>query len=223
MKRYANPRSLLITLKSSYWRLKFKLQPCMKRALDVMASLSLALLVSPLLIVVAVLIKLDKGPIFYRQKRVGLNGAVFEMWKFRSMVVDADQVRDELESENEMQNGVIFKMKRDPRITRVGRVIRKLSIDELPQLINILRGEMSLVGPRPPIPAEVAQYTRSDRRRLAVLPGLTCFWQVNGRSDIPFDRQVELDVKYIESQSLWLDLRLMLKTIPAVLAAKGAY
>ncbi len=223
MKRYANPRSLLITLKSSYWRLKFKLQPCMKRALDVMASLSLALLVSPLLIVVAFLIKLDKGPIFYRQKRVGLNGAVFEMWKFRSMVVDADQVRDELESENEMQNGVIFKMKRDPRITRVGRVIRKLSIDELPQLINILRGEMSLVGPRPPIPAEVAQYTRSDRRRLAVLPGLTCFWQVNGRSDIPFDRQVELDVKYIESQSLWLDLRLMLKTIPAVLAAKGAY
>ncbi len=144
------------------------------------------------------------------------------MYKFRSMIVNADKVKNELMDQNEA-GGVIFKMKRDPRITRVGRIIRKLSIDELPQLYNVLKGDMSLVGPRPSLPKEVDEYTLSDRRRLEVIPGLTCLWQVSGRSDINFEGQVRLDVQYLESQTFWGDIALLLKTIPAVLLGKGAY
>jgi lipopolysaccharide/colanic/teichoic acid biosynthesis glycosyltransferase len=144
------------------------------------------------------------------------------MYKFRSMIVNADKMKDTLLDQNE-SGGVIFKMKRDPRITRVGRVIRKLSIDELPQLLNVLKGDMSLVGPRPPVPREVAEYELSDRRRLDMVPGLTCLWQVAGRSDIDFEGQVRLDVQYLESQSLKGDIILLLKTIPAVLSGRGAY
>ncbi|MEI8341350.1 MAG: sugar transferase, partial [Verrucomicrobiota bacterium] len=139
------------------------------------------------------------------------------------MVVNADALKDKLLAQNEMQGGVLFKMKDDPRVTRTGKWIRKFSVDELPQLINVLKGEMSLVGPRPPVPREVAEYTVEDRQRLLAKPGLTCFWQVGGRSDIDFAGQVRLDIAYIRSESVWLDIKLLFKTIPAVLFGKGAY
>jgi lipopolysaccharide/colanic/teichoic acid biosynthesis glycosyltransferase len=144
------------------------------------------------------------------------------MYKFRTMRTDAEKLKEQLIKHNEA-GGVIFKMKRDPRITRVGRILRKLSLDELPQVINVVRGEMSIVGPRPPVPSEVAEYTPADRRRLEARPGLTCLWQVSGRSDIPFERQVSLDVEYIETRSLWQDLVILARTVPAVLLGKGAY
>jgi lipopolysaccharide/colanic/teichoic acid biosynthesis glycosyltransferase len=145
------------------------------------------------------------------------------MWKFRSMVVNADQLKAQLARQNEMQGGVTFKMKNDPRVTRVGRFIRKYSIDELPQFWNVLRGDMSLVGPRPPVPKEVALYSPEDRQRLLAQPGLTCLWQVGGRSTIDFAGQVRLDVAYIQSSSVWLDLKLLVQTVPAVLFGKGAF
>jgi lipopolysaccharide/colanic/teichoic acid biosynthesis glycosyltransferase len=180
-------------------------------------------MLAPVFGATALLIKLeDRGPIFYGQDRVGKWGRVFRMYKFRSMVVGADKMKDNLLENNE-SGGVIFKIKRDPRSTRVGRIIRKLSIDELPQLYNVLKGDMSLVGPRPPVPREVVEYQLSDRRRLEIIPGLTCLWQVSGRSDINFEGQVTLDVQYLESQSLKGDIMLLLKTIPAVLSGRGAY
>lgn len=145
------------------------------------------------------------------------------MLKFRSMVADAEAQQAALAAANEMAGGVTFKMAHDPRVTRIGRILRKTSIDELPQLWNVLIGEMSLVGPRPPLPTEVDQYSLADRRRLEVIPGITCIWQVSGRSQIPFDQQVELDVAYIESQSFLTDLRILLQTIPALLFGTGAY
>jgi len=195
-----------------------------KRALDVVASAILLVLLMPVFLAVAVAIRLeDPGPILFKQTRVGRWGSLFTMWKFRSMYTDAEERKKELMAQNEMQGGVIFKMKDDPRVTKVGRVIRKTSIDELPQLWNVLKGEMSLVGPRPPVPQEVNEYSLSDRRRLEVIPGITCIWQVSGRSDIPFDQQVELDVEYIESQSFWTDVKILLKTVPALLFGTGAY
>lgn len=196
----------------------------MKRIFDVSVVLMALLLVSPILMVVALLIRLDsKGPIFFSQVRVGKNGQRFKMYKFRSMYIDAEQRKLELMTHNEMQGGVLFKMKGDPRVTRVGRFIRKYSIDELPQLWNVVIGDMSLVGPRPPLLMEVEQYTPYQRRRLSVTPGLTCIWQVSGRSEIPFVKQVELDLEYIATQSFWNDMRLLLRTVPAVLKARGAY
>ena len=195
-----------------------------KRAIDIAASTALLLALSPLFLSVAVLIKLtDRGPILFWQTRVGRWGREFPFPKFRSMVVNAEQVRQQLLAQSDHEDSITFKMKRDPRITWIGRIIRKLSIDELPQLWCVLRGDMSLVGPRPPLPSEVEQYSLSDRRRLEVIPGLTCIWQVSGRGDIPFAEQVELDAQYIESQSLWLDILLLLKTVPAVLLGRGAY
>ncbi len=224
MQRIEVKKSISTKIKSCYWRARFMVRPAIKRGTDIGGGVLIALMISPLLVLVAALIKLEsKGPVLFKQQRVGLNGSLFEMWKFRSMVVDADCLKHALAGKNEMQNGVLFKMKRDPRVTRVGSVIRKLSIDELPQLFNVIRGEMSLVGPRPPLANEVAQYKRSDRQRLSVVPGLTCLWQVSGRSDIPFDQQVALDVEYIETQSIWLDISLLIKTIPAVITARGAY
>lgn len=194
-----------------------------KRALDIVISASMLLLLSPLFLITALAIKLDsRGPVFYCQTRVGRYGRPFPMYKFRSMVVGADRMKAALLAQNE-SGGVIFKMKHDPRVTRVGRIIRKFSIDELPQLVNVLKGEMSLVGPRPALPNEVEQYAFEDRRRLEVTPGLTCFWQVSGRSDLNFAQQVQLDVAYIESQSFWQDLKILLQTIPVVLLGKGAY
>jgi lipopolysaccharide/colanic/teichoic acid biosynthesis glycosyltransferase len=195
-----------------------------KRLVDVVAAAGLLVALSPLFGLVALCIKLtDGGPVFFRQTRVGRWGREFPFPKFRSMVVNAERLKDSLLTVSDHGQGVTFKMKRDPRITTIGRIIRKLSIDELPQLWCVLKGDMSLVGPRPPVPREVALYTLADRRRLDVIPGLTCIWQVSGRADIPFDRQVELDVAYIQSQSFWVDVKLLLKTIPAVLLGRGAY
>lgn len=211
-------------VKSTAWKMKFLLARKLKRVVDVCVSMVALILLSPFLVLVGILIRLDsKGSIFFKQQRVGLYGKTFLMWKFRSMVVDAEDQRAALEPSNEMVQGVLFKMKHDPRITKVGAFIRKASIDELPQLFNVLKGNMSLVGPRPPLPSEVRGYQRSDCRRLEAMPGITCEWQVAGRSNIPFDQQVELDVHYIRNQSLWFDAVLILKTIPAVLLARGAY
>jgi exopolysaccharide biosynthesis polyprenyl glycosylphosphotransferase len=195
-----------------------------KGTLDVIGSAIALLLLSPVFLVIAICIKLeDGGPIFFPQVRVGRHGREFRMFKFRSMRVDAEQRLQELLAKNQHQHGITFKIKDDPRITRVGRFIRKYSLDELPQFYNVLTGDMSLVGPRPPVPREVAQYSLADRRRLAVMPGITCIWQVSGRAEIDFPGQVQLDVRYIESRSLWQDLKILLRTIPAVFAGTGAY
>lgn len=220
---------------SKGWKLRFQLKRLawvsvvtatrvIKRVLDVFGSIALAIALTPFFLLVIALIRFDSpGPIFFAQQRVGRHGRQFKMFKFRSMYIDAEERKSALMAENEMQGGVIFKMKDDPRITPVGKYIRRGSIDELPQLWNVFKGEMSLVGPRPPLPTEVAEYSLEDRRRLEVVPGITCIWQVSGRSEIPFDQQVELDVAYIESQSFWLDVKLLLRTVPAVLLGKGAY
>lgn len=180
---------------------------------------------SPLFLIVALAIKLtSKGPVFYWQKRVGWDCKEFDFPKFRSMRTDSDEIREKLLAENQHgTSGVTFKMKNDPRVTSVGRFIRKYSIDELPQLWCVLTGEMSLVGPRPPLPSEVAKYTEEQKMRLMIVPGLTGIWQVSGRSEIPFDEQFAMDMNYIMNYSLRLDVRILLKTIPAVLKSKGAY
>ncbi|MFT6005330.1 MAG: lipopolysaccharide/colanic/teichoic acid biosynthesis glycosyltransferase [Pseudoalteromonas tetraodonis] len=206
------------------WKLRFSFFPFAKRLLDIAIASFALLALSPVIILVAILIKLDsEGSVLFKQERLGLHGMPFSMWKLRSMSIDAERKRPELDSLNDMQQGVLFKMKADPRITRIGVFIRKTSIDELPQLLNVLRGEMALVGPRPPLPSEVVHYTRNDRSRLSVLPGITCIWQISGRSDIPFEEQVLLDLTYIEQQSIRMDLSVLIKTIPAVLLARGAY
>jgi len=194
-----------------------------KRAMDIVIALVVLLVFTPIFILVGLLIRLESpGSILFTQTRIGLAGKPFKFWKFRSMRFDAEQLRKQLEGES-MSDGVRFKIKKDPRITRIGAVIRKFSIDELPQLWNVLMGDMSLVGPRPALPSEVASYTFFDKQRLAVMPGITCIWQVSGRSDIPFKEQVQLDVQYIHSQSFIQDIKLLLLTVPAVLTGKGAY
>jgi lipopolysaccharide/colanic/teichoic acid biosynthesis glycosyltransferase len=207
------------------WRLVVSAAAFAKRTIDVIASLVGLLALAPLFLAIAVCIKLtDGGPVLYWQRRVGQWGREFPFPKFRSMITNSDAVRAKILAQNQHGSaGVTFKMKNDPRITWIGRIIRKLSFDELPQLWCVLNGDMSLVGPRPPLPSEVARYSLRDRRRLDVIPGLTCIWQVSGRADIPFDRQVELDMEYIQSQSVWVDLKLLMKTVPAVVLGKGAY
>lgn len=207
------------------WRATMLLARAMKRGLDIAGSLGALVAFSPVFAVTALLIKLeDGGPVFFRQNRVGAGGRLFGMWKFRSMVVNADRIKDQLLGENQHgQSGVTFKMKNDPRITKVGKWIRKLSIDEFPQFYNVLRGDMSLVGPRPPLPREVAEYKASHLRRLRVKPGITCLWQIGGRSEIDFDGQVRLDLQYIRSSSVIFDIVILLKTLPAVIFGKGAY
>lgn len=194
-----------------------------KRCLDIVGSILGILLLSPVFIVVAVIIKLDsKGPVLFHQTRVGENGQAFEMYKFRSMQMDAEELLSQLKEKNEA-DGPVFKIRNDPRITRTGMILRKISIDELPQLINILKGEMSFVGPRPPLPSEADKYTPYQRQRLMVKPGLTCYWQISGRSDLSFAEWVELDLKYIETRTILMDIKLILLTIPVVLKGKGAY
>jgi lipopolysaccharide/colanic/teichoic acid biosynthesis glycosyltransferase len=198
--------------------------PPVKRTFDLLAAVFLLLGLWPLFALVATLVKLtDFGPILFWQKRVGLNGREFWCPKFRSMVIDAEQRKASLLEHNDHKDGVTFKMRSDPRVTWIGRFLRKSSIDELPQLWCVLTGHMSLVGPRPPVPEEVARYTQADRRRLAVVPGLTCLWQVSGRGDLPFIQQVTLDTQYIERRGFWLDCKILLWTIPAVLSGRGAY
>ena len=196
-----------------------------KRLLDLVVVVPALVLLAPLFAAVAIAIRLhDGGPVLFWQRRVGRDGRVFAFPKFRSMCVDAEAVRAKIAAANQHgADGVTFKMKRDPRITPIGRLIRRTSIDELPQLWCVLKGEMSLVGPRPPIPSEVARYSLADRARLSVTPGLTCIWQVSGRSEIPFPEQVRMDVRYIREQSLATDVKLLLETVPAVIRGKGAY
>ncbi|MGH7294347.1 MAG: sugar transferase [Polyangiaceae bacterium] len=197
-------------------------QRALKRAIDIAVSATALAMLAPLLVAVAILIKAtSRGPLLFRQARVGQHGRRFNMLKFRSMVVNAEELKARLLAQNEQQ-GPVFKMKQDPRITGIGRFIRKFSIDELPQLLNVLRGEMSLVGPRPPIPAEVAKYEAWQRRRLSVRPGLTCVWQVSGRNEISFEEWMYLDMQYIDHWSLQRDLELIAKTVPVVLTGRGA-
>jgi lipopolysaccharide/colanic/teichoic acid biosynthesis glycosyltransferase len=207
------------------WRIKVGTLVVLKRSMDIAVVLPALVLLAPLFVVVALCIRLyDGGPVLYWQQRVGRRGRVFAFPKFRSMGTDSDALRAKIAAMNQHgAQGVTFKMKRDPRITPTGRVIRRFSIDELPQLWCVLTGQMTLVGPRPPMPSEVAQYSLRDRERLSVVPGLTCFWQVNGRSEIPFDQQVEMDIDYIHQRSLWTDIKVLFKTIPAVLFGRGAY
>jgi exopolysaccharide biosynthesis polyprenyl glycosylphosphotransferase len=197
-------------------------QLALKRAFDIVASGAALLLLSPLLFGVAIAIKLtSRGPVLFRQQRVGQHGRAFNMLKFRSMVINAEELKKKLLAQNE-QTGPVFKMQRDPRITAVGRWIRKFSIDELPQLLNVLRGEMTIVGPRPPVPSEVQQYEAWQRRRLSVRPGLTCVWQVSGRNQISFEEWMYLDMQYIDHWSLAQDFTLILKTVPVVITGRGA-
>jgi exopolysaccharide biosynthesis polyprenyl glycosylphosphotransferase len=194
----------------------------LRRIFDFGGSLGLIVIFAPVFLLITLLIRLDSpGPIIYRQVRCGRNGRRFTFYKFRSMVQRAAERQSDLARYNEM-NGPVFKMKRDPRVTRVGRFLRKTSLDELPQLINVLRGEMSFVGPRPPLPEEVEKYEGWQRRRLSMKPGITGLWQVRGRNRIDFDQWMKLDLEYIDNWSLWLDFKILLKTIPVVLSGKGA-
>ena len=194
-----------------------------KRAIDLVGSSFLLLLLLPVLAVSAAAIRLSsRGPALFVQDRVGRNGEPFRMFKFRSMRVNAHDDRVDVAHLNEA-SGPLFKIREDPRLTRVGKVLRRLSIDELPQLLNVLRGDMSLVGPRPPLPEEYSTYGPRQRLRLVVTPGITCIWQVSGRSDLDFDTWVDLDLEYIASWSLLLDVKILLRTIPAVLSGRGAY
>ncbi|WP_462406992.1 sugar transferase [Gracilibacillus sp. Marseille-QA3620] len=195
-----------------------------KRLIDIIGSLLGIIFLSLLFIVVAILIKIEdpKGPVFFIQKRVGLNGKEFNMYKFRSMVADAEEKLKELLKYNEV-SGAMFKMKDDPRITKIGKFIRKTSIDELPQLFNVLRGEMSLVGPRPPLPREVEMYSDYDRQRLMVTPGCTGLWQVTARNSVGFKEMVELDLQYVEKRNLLLDIIIIFKTIAVLFGSKDAF
>jgi len=185
-----------------------------KRTIDILGSGIGLIILSPIFILVALAIKIEdpKGKVFFVQERCGENNKLFKMYKFRSMISNAEELLEELICENEM-DGPVFKIKEDPRITRVGRFIRKTSIDELPQLFNILMGDMSIVGPRPAIPHEVAEYNEYQKQRLLVKPGLTCIWQVSGRNSIGFDEWVDMDLEYIEKRNLWIDIKLIFKTV----------
>ena len=193
-----------------------------KRIIDIVASFTGLILLSPLILIVSMLIKLEsKGEVIFKQKRVGLNGKEFYMYKFRSMVINAEELKAELESQNEM-SGPMFKIKDDPRITKVGKFIRKTSIDELPQLINVIKGDMSLVGPRPSLPKEVEKFEQWMMERLEVKPGLTCIWQISGRNNIDFEDWMKLDIKYVRERSFKLDMKLILKTVLVLLGDKNA-
>jgi exopolysaccharide biosynthesis polyprenyl glycosylphosphotransferase len=217
-------RRLRVAIERRLWLVSVSADDVLKRVFDVAFSGIVLLCISPIWAAIAILIKLeDGGPILFKQTRVGRHGREFKMLKFRSMRPDAEQRLRELLAKNQHKDGVTFKIKNDPRVTRIGHWLRKFSLDELPQFYNVFIGDMSVVGPRPPVPREVALYSLADRRRLLVKPGITCIWQVSGRAQIDFSGQVELDVRYIETRSFWTDLRIIGKTLPAVLSGNGAY
>ena len=208
------------------WYLNFKEKTyfILKRVIDLIIITVLSPFWVPIFCFISVMIKLNSyGPVIFSQKRVGQNGDIFTFYKFRTMYQGSEGKLNNIYHLNESKDGIIFKLKKDPRITGVGKILRKLSLDELPQLWNILRGEMTLVGHRPPIVREVERYTLEQKRRLLTKPGLTCLWQISGRSDLPFKAQLRLDKEYIRTQSLRLDLKILILTIPAVLSGKGAY
>lgn len=213
-------KQLEIESKSS---MEFSLYEVIKRLIDAVCSFLGVLVLSPLFIIIAIIIKTtSKGPVFFSQKRVGKNGKEFDMYKFRSMVVNAEELKEKLASQNEM-SGPMFKMKDDPRVTKVGKFIRKTSLDELPQLWNVLKGDMSLVGPRPSLPKEVAQFEEWMYRRLEVKPGLTCYWQVSGRNNIDFEDWMKLDCKYVDERNIWIDIKLIFKTVGVLFGDKNAH
>lgn len=217
-------RRMRLAEKKYAWKIVVGGAYALKRTLDVAVSTALLIALMPFFAVIACLIKcMDPGPVLFWQARVGKWGREFPFPKFRSMVVNAEALKEQLAEQSEHSDSKTFKIKADPRVTRIGRVLRKYSVDEMPQFWCVLKGEMSLVGPRPPVPREVALYTLADRRRLNVVPGLTCIWQVSGRSNIAFPEQVELDVEYIRSYSILKDLKILFATVPAVLLGKGAY
>ena len=206
------------------WHFTVRMSYVIKRAMDILLSLTALVVLLPLFLVLAVIITATSpGPVFFVQVRVGRYGRHVRFYKFRSMYIDAEKRKAELLKNNQSVDGVIFKMKKDPRCTGIGRILRRTSLDELPQFFNVLLGDMSLVGPRPPLPGEVCQYTLDQRKRLNVKPGITCLWQVQGRSDIPFREQVELDKAYMRSRSIRQDIWILLKTVPAIISGKGAY
>jgi lipopolysaccharide/colanic/teichoic acid biosynthesis glycosyltransferase len=223
-----NPFTLLRAKCQSLWRrivwqIFLKNAETTKRGMDIVLSFAALVLLAPLFFLIGILIKLeDHGPVFFCQRRVGKDGRVFVMYKFRSMCVDAEARLAALLLMNQHKDGITFKIKNDPRLTRVGKWLRMSSLDEFPQFYNVLIANMSLVGPRPSLPREVKLYSMAERYRLAVKPGLTCFWQIGGRSEIDFTGQVALDIKYIVSQTFWGDIKILAKTIPAVLFGKGA-
>ena len=193
-----------------------------KRSIDILGSLCGLILLSPILLVIMVLIKCEsKGPVIFSQERVGRNGKIFKMYKFRSMVVNAEELKEKLAEQNEM-SGPMFKMKDDPRVTKIGKFIRKTSLDEIPQLVNVLKGDMSLVGPRPSLPQEVAQFEWWMHERHEVKPGLTCYWQVSGRNNIDFVNWMKLDIKYVEERNFWIDIKLIFKTAFVLFGDKNA-
>lgn len=195
----------------------------LKRGLDIVASTLGLIVLSPIIILVAIAIKLEsKGPVLFSQDRVGKNGKIFKMYKMRSMVQNAEELKEKLLEQNEM-SGPMFKMKDDPRITKVGKFIRKTSIDELPQLINVIKGDMSLVGPRPSLPKEVKEFELWMYERLAVKPGLTCYWQVMGRNNIDFEDWMKLDIKYVRERNFFLDIKLIFKTFFVLFGDKNAH
>lgn len=194
---------------------------CIKRCMDILLSIVFLMITFPLFLILIPLIRRDGGSAFYVQTRIKKDGIPFRMYKFRSMCIDAENMQKELFEKNEM-DGPVFKIRHDPRVTKTGRFIRKFSLDELPQLYNVLKGDMSIVGPRPPLVNEVAQYNAYQKERLRVPQGLTCYWQVQGRNTLSFDKWMELDLKYIQERGLWTDFKIILATIPAVLFGKGA-
>ena len=213
-----------IQLRMLVWNMAIGSSVCFKRFMDIVLAVISLIAASPVFLLTAFLVKVTSpGPIIFSQIRVGKYGRHFKFYKFRSMYIDAEARKAELLKHNESGDGVIFKMKHDPRITPIGRFIRKFSIDELPQLFNVLLGDMSLVGPRPPLPSEVRAYTLEERKRLNITPGITCIWQVSGRSELPFQQQMALDKQYIASRSAWKDFLILLKTVPAILTGKGAW
>lgn len=195
-----------------------------KRVMDILLSVIGLTVLSPLLLLVSILLKIEdlNGSVIFKQLRIGVNGKEFYMYKFRSMISNAEAIKGSLLEKNEA-TGPVFKMKKDPRVTRVGRIIRRTSIDELPQLVNVIKGEMSLVGPRPPLPEEVAKYTSYESQRLKVKPGLTCYWQIGGRNSLDFGQWIELDLKYIRERNTWIDILLIFKTIFVLFGSKNAY
>jgi len=220
-RRFGNKRRSLRLLA---WRMTVQGSYALKRAMDIVLSGLGMIVLSPVFLGIAAAVKFTSpGPVIFSQVRVGRYGRYFNFYKFRSMYRDAEARKKELLALNESSDGVIFKMKDDPRITKVGRMLRRTSLDELPQLWNVFIGDMSLVGPRPPVPKEVQEYTLEDRKRLDVIPGITCLWQIMGRSEIPFNEQVRLDKEYIIAPSIWKDIVILLKTVPAILGGKGAY
>lgn len=215
---------LTAAMTSRCWHLLLAVRAVAKRASDMAGAATGIVILSPLLLLTAAAIRLEsRGPVLYSQQRVGKRGRLFTMYKFRSMRPTADAEKDALHERNESADGVIFKIKADPRITRIGRIIRRLSIDELPQLVNVLLGDMSIVGPRPALPAEVAQYDAEARKRLQGKPGLTCLWQISGRSELSFRQQLDLDLRYFQEKTVTGDFAIIMRTVPAVLSGKGAY